>query len=820
MKNRRLLRVMLCSLLVWGTLHLSSSRAASQGDTAACPTCSWTSGETSVSGLSHEEFQALLGEVLPDWYQQWWESLPRIEAPKGAKFDPVFDWRTHPGPYGSTGVTGVRNQGSCGSCWAFAGVAQLESMVKIYAEMDLNLSEQQVVSCVTPDHGCNGWYTEAAFDLFVSLGAAPEACMPYHAVDTDPCIQDECEMLAKISGYRAVSNNVNSIKTALLEGPVKSSIAVEDTFQTYTGGCYDKPYFGTNHAVLIVGWDDTKCSGQGAWIVKNSWGEGWGENGFFYIKYGCCQIGTNVIQIDYYFHRPFVRFDHLGTNDTGPGGDGDGRIEAGEAVGLEFTLKNLTTPLGAVQVTVTADTSGIVMTDGYSYLGDMDSKDILDNSADPMELFVPEDFPPRRVHLTFHVEGDSGSGVTYAADSTIEVFVGSNVLLVDDDRGGENPQANYESCYTGVFDSLKAVYDMWDKSNHPDTAVDYSQYDFVIWFTGDHRDSIFSHADIESLMNFLDGGGRLFLTSQDAVEFLSASGDPLLQQFLTDYLHVAFGGNCAGLSQLMVPGKPGDEIGNGLWIYLEGSSSPANQISADMLVPDSLADTVSVYADVWWATIGDSVAAAKFANDVFKVVVFGFGFEGINYDGLAHYGQVVQRPHVVMQRVLDWLTAPGPALSVLYPDGGETFMVGQSVEVAWESISFEDSVNLEYSTDGGNSWLAIDRAKGGLYAWVIPDAPSDECLVRISDAQDGAPADQSDDYFSIAGYVAGDPTGDGKVDLGDAVYILNYLFKNGDLPDPPAAGDPTGDCAIDLGDVIYLINYLFKGGDSPLSGCA
>ncbi len=818
-RNRRSFSVVLTLFLSLTMSGFTFAQDASEAKADACPTCSWTSGETSISHLSHEEFQKLLGEVLPDRYREWWDQLPRIEAPPDAKFDPVFDWRVHPGPYGSTGVTGVRNQGECGSCWAFAGVAQLESMVKIYAELEMNLSEQQVVSCVTPGHGCSGWYTEAAYDLFMSQGSAPEACMPYHANDTDPCIQHQCEKLAKISRYRAVSNNVNSIKTALLEGPVKSSMAVEDTFQTYTGGCYDKPYYGTNHAVLIVGWDDTMCNGDGAWIVKNSWGSGWGENGFFYIKYGCCQMGTNALQIDYYFHRPFVRFDHLGTRDDPPGGDGDGRVEAGETVSLDFTLKNLATPLGGVEVTVSADTAGIVITDDHSYLGDMNSKDILDSSADPLEFYVPGDFPPRRVLFTFHVSGDSGGGVTYTADSTIEVSVGSTILLVDDDQG-TGPLSNYEEYYTEAFDSLRAVYDMWDKSANPDTSVKFSQYDVLIWFTGDHRDSIFSHADIESLTSFLDGGGRLFLTSQDAVEFLSSSGDPLFQQFLDDYLHLSYDGNCTGLSQLMVPGKAGDEIGDGLWVYLEGASSPENQTSADMLIPDSVADTVLVYADIWWATTEDSVAGIKFMNDFYRVVVFGFGFEGINDDGLMHYGQVTQKPHAVMERVLDWLQAPGPIISVLSPNGGELYQVGDTVDILWECSSFDDSVDVEYSTDGGETWNFVQRTTESPCSWIIPDTPSDICLARISDADNGIPADVSDGHFSISSYIAGDANNDQTVDLGDAIFLVNYLFKEGGTPSPPAAGDPNGDCVIDLGDVVYLLNYLFKSGDMPLPGCA
>lgn len=818
MRNRRILCAVFILCFNLSLCGFSLAQEAPGANEDACPTCSWTSGETSVSHLSHEEFQRLLGEALPDWYQEWWEHLPKLTAPPDAKFDPVLDWRVHQGPYGSTGVTPVTGQGDCGSCWAFAGVAHLESMVKIYAEVELNLSEQQVVSCVTPGHGCSGWYTEAAYDLFIDQGSAAEACMPYHANDTDPCIQDQCEKLAKISGYRAVANDINSIKTALLEGPVKSSMAVEDTFQTYTGGCYDKPYYGTNHAVLIVGWDDTMCGGEGAWIVKNSWGSGWGLDGFFYIKYGCCQIGKNVFQIDYYFHRPFVRFEHLGTDDNGPGADGDGRVEAGETVTLDFTVKNLATSFEGVEVTVTADTTGIVVTDDHTFLGDMDSKQILDNTSDPIEFYVPEDFPPRRVYFTFHLSGDWG-GETYTADSTIEVSVGSTMLLVDDDQGTD-ALTNYENRYTSAFDSLRAVYDMWDKGTHPDTSVSFSQYDVLIWFTGDHRDSVFSSTDVESLMAFLDGGGRLFLTSQDAVEVLSASPDPLFQQFMTDYLHTGYDGNCTGLYQLMLPGKTQDEIGDDLWVYLGGASSPENQTSADMLVPDSQADTVLTYADIWWATTEDSVAGAKFVSDFYKVVVFGFGFEGINYDGLSHYGQVTQKPHLVMQRVLDWLTAPGPTIDVMSPNGGESYPVGDTVEVSWECLSFDDSVDIEYTTDGGENWSLIDRAQGDVYSWVVPATPSENCLVRISDSDNGIPVDQSDDSFSISAYLPGDPSGDQTVDLGDAVYLINYLFKEGTPPDPMAAGDPNANCTIDLGDAVYLINYLFKGGDMPLPGCA
>jgi len=722
MKKLRVLCLVLFSLVMVYWLTSSAPRSASAQDLTNDPTQydspTWTAGKTSVSDLMPAEKKQRLGYVIPEWYKQWWESAPKIEAPSGAKFDPVFDWRTHPGPYGTTGVTPVKDQGGCGSCWAFAAVGHLESMVKIYGEVELDLSEQQCVSCLTPGSGCDGYYSEACYDLFRTQGAISEVCMPYHAVDTDPCIQNQCQKWAKISGYTAVANNVSSIKQALLSGPVKTSMAVEDTFFSYRGGCYNRPYFDINHAVLIVGWNDTMCGGQGAWIVKNSWGSGWGDHGFYYIKWGLCQVGNYSSQITYVFHRPRIRLENYGLDDS-VGGDGDGRVEPGETVRINFALKNLWSALGNVSVTVTADTSGIVITDGSSYLGNMASKDIKNNSSDPMQFQVPADFPPRRIFFTFHVSGDSGGGVIYRADTTVMVSVGLQILVVDDDHGVNSLGTNYEDYYTKALDSLKAVYDIWDKSANLKTGYNWSDFDILIWFTGDHRDSIFSDTDIESLMTFLDHGGRLFLTSQDVAEVLSSSSDPLDTTFLKNYLHVRYNGNCA---MHLVAGSPGDEVGDSLWIFPESTPGANNQTSKDNLAPDSLAQTVLSYAQVGFNPT-DSVAGIKFQGD-FKLVYFGFGFEAINSSGNYFHGHWLSKPELVMQNVLNWLKIPW------------RYLPGDA--------NGDEIVNL------GDVVFLIS------YLYKSGSAPT-----PIS---------------------VGDINGDCSVDLGDVVYLISYLYKAGPIP--------------------------------------
>ncbi len=432
-----------------------------------------------------------------------------------------------------------------------------------------------------------------------------------------------------------------------------------------------------------------------------------------------------------------------------------------------------------------------------------------------MEFYLPEDFPARRVYFTFHVEGDSGGGVTYTADTTVELFVGRDVLLVDDDSGS-GTYGNYESYYIQAFDSLRVVYDVWDKQAKGDYASSLSDYKVLVWYTGDHREDVFSQEDIDSLTSFLDDGGSLFLTSQSAVEALSASGETSDSIFLADYLHVGYDGTS---SKLLIMGEAGDEVGDTLWIKPWDLSGANNQTSKDELVPDSEADTVLVYADGpgWIPT--NFVAGSKFGNDYFRVVLFGFGFEALARGEF--FGKLLSQPHFVMQRVLDWLKAR-PTINVIYPDGGEAWFVDQSYDILWECISFEDSVKIEYSTNNGDDWSTIvdTTTNDGVYSWTVPDTPSESCLIRISDVDNGIPFDVSDDCFSIMNYIPGDPNGDGLVNVADVVYLTTYLFLDGPPPQPLSAGDPNGDCVVNVADAVYLVTYLFADGPPPQPGCA
>jgi hypothetical protein len=255
---------------------------------------SWIAGPTSVSILPPEEREKYLGLKITKEFKQKWEALPSAPVLPLSALPSSFDWRT------KNGVTPVKNQGSCGSCWAFSAVAEVEAMIYLYDIRLLDLSEQQILSCNTANDGCDGGWMTTAYQVIKSIGAVSETCMPYHANDTDPCIQSSCQVLGKIKGWYNVAENVQAIKSALITGPVSSAMMVYSDFYSYKGGCYEHPSSAEpNHAVLIVGYDDAMCNGQGAWIVKNSWGTGWGVSGYLYIKYGTARIGSYATIVDY-----------------------------------------------------------------------------------------------------------------------------------------------------------------------------------------------------------------------------------------------------------------------------------------------------------------------------------------------------------------------------------------------------------------------------------------------------------------------------------------------------------------------------------------
>lgn len=231
----------------------------------------------------------------------WLQSAPMLEMSVYESVLPSsWDWRD------LDGVTPVKNQGSCGSCWAFGTVAVLESAVKIQCGITENLSEQFLVSCNTSGWGCGGgWY---AHDYHMNklgigqseAGAVLESSAPYVGKATSCAAYGHPYKIASWSYVPSSTGmpSVSAIKQAIVDyGPVGSTVCVGPLLSAYRSGVFDADESsycngGVNHAVVLVGWkDDDPGYPSGYWIVKNSWGATWGDNGYFKIGYGKSRIG-------------------------------------------------------------------------------------------------------------------------------------------------------------------------------------------------------------------------------------------------------------------------------------------------------------------------------------------------------------------------------------------------------------------------------------------------------------------------------------------------------------------------------------------------
>jgi C1A family cysteine protease len=248
-------------------------------------------GITKFADLSAEEFKNRYINYKPNPERRAGNRDNTIKPlPQGA--DALVDW---------TGVytTPVKDQGYCGSCWAFSATEQVESDYMRLRGKTQILSAQQVTSCThyVFGGGCNGGFTENAFD-YMAAGVETDSNYPYtsgKAGVTGTCASDSSKFVVKATGYTTVSSSAageSSMASYVGKtGPLSVCVDAE-TWSSYTGGILSKCGTSVDHCVQAVGID----TAAGYWKVRNSWGTSWGESGFIRLSYGSntCAIASDA----------------------------------------------------------------------------------------------------------------------------------------------------------------------------------------------------------------------------------------------------------------------------------------------------------------------------------------------------------------------------------------------------------------------------------------------------------------------------------------------------------------------------------------------
>jgi len=251
-----------------------------------------TFGLTKFADLTPHEFRS---KYLMQTPLNKVKDVPKenLLVPKVKDVPAKFDWR----PQGV--VTPVKNQGQCGSCWAFSATENIESVWMLAKNIKVNdmppLAPQQIVDCDSNDEGCNGGFPDGAYDYVKSAGGLEkESDYPYRAVD-ESCHFKQADVYAKISGhkYATTEGDEKTLQQNLVSTSPLSICVDAANWQDYSGGVmtgWDCCWFCMlDHCVQLVGYDSTGSSPY--YIVRNSWGTDWGENGYIRVAMGSNACG-------------------------------------------------------------------------------------------------------------------------------------------------------------------------------------------------------------------------------------------------------------------------------------------------------------------------------------------------------------------------------------------------------------------------------------------------------------------------------------------------------------------------------------------------
>jgi sugar lactone lactonase YvrE len=370
-------------------------------------------------------------------------------------------------------------------------------------------------------------------------------------------------------------------------------------------------------------------------------------------------------------------------------GDGDGFLESGEDIEFTFSLQNYRPDTMSNLVTnLYVDDISITVQDENLNLGDLAIGEIGDNYSDPMVINIPADYTPRLdsffLELAYSFRGDTNV-------DTVTMMHGIGmppILLVDDSAG--NRIVDY---YATELNDRLIPYHQWTiPDDGTPSSGDLGNYGIVIWFTGDYRPNPIDASEVSSLTNYMDGGGKLFLTGQGIAAGLNESD----LNFLNNHLKCNF--ESSGLTPLLHTLPGGLVFGVGDSVIVSGGDGANNQTT-----PDRISAMNGGIGELNYLSSSD-LGAVSFNGD-YQLVFFGFGFEAIRSGETRFVGR-----EKILSDILDFFDCqipnPPPAVSDLVISPGDPMhMIEHHPDISWtyfDSSSFPQAfyhIQVGYNDD-------------------------------------------------------------------------------------------------------------------------